>query len=496
MSKTVLLITPPYHCGVVEAAGRWPNLGFIYLAGELRAAGFEVVIYDAMSLWEDYPQIEARIIKERPDIVATTAFTATINDAIRILDLAKNIDPQITTLLGGIHPTFCYEDILQQSHEVVDFCILGEGERTAPELLETLVAGADLRRVVGIAYWQDGHVVTTGPRPLIENLDSLRPAWDLVNWNDYPLYFIEDTKVALVNSSRGCIHECSFCSQHKFWNGTYREREPEPFVAEIAHLNLEYGVNAFFVADEYPTYSRERWEKILDLLIEMDLDIHLLMETCVGDILRDRDIMWKYRKAGILFIYMGVEATNEKRLADFKKEIKFAESKEAIRLVKEAGMISESSVILGMPDETKESIQETFELAQEYDSDFMHFLMIAPWPYADLYKELEPYIEEKDFSKYNLVEPIIGPRAMSRDEIFKAVLNCYKNYYMKKLPEWYLMKGNDLKRHALLTGMKAVMENSFLKDHMSGLGKMPKAVEKYLKFLKPAAEKTKTDSAA
>ena len=493
MSKKVMLITPPYHCGVVESAGRWPNLAFIYLAGELRAAGFEVVIYDAMSLWHEYPQIEARIREEQPDVVATTAFTATINDGLKILEMAKRIDPQVTTLLGGIHPTFCYQDILQESHDTVDFCIIGEGERTAPELMSALVSGSDLRQVAGIAYWQDDGVVVTAPRPLIEDLDSLRPAWDMVDWKDYPLYFIEETNVALVNSSRGCLHECSFCSQHKFWNGSYRERDPEKFVAEIAHLKREYGVNDFLVADEYPTYTEERWVKILDLLIEADLGVHILMETCVGDILRDKDILWKYRKAGILFIYMGVEATNEKRLAEFKKDIKFAESKEAIRLIKEAGMISESSVILGMPDETPETIKETFALAQEYDSDFMHFLMIAPWPYADLYEELKPYIAETDFSKYNLVEPVIAPRFMTREEVFKEVLNCYKNYYMRKLPEWYMMKGNDLKRHALLTGMKAVMENSFLKDHMTGLGKMPKTVEKYLGFFKGS---TKTDSAA
>lgn len=62
----VLLITPPYHCGVVESAGRWPNLGFIYIAGELRRAGFEPVIYDAMSRFHGYPEIREQIEAVQP----------------------------------------------------------------------------------------------------------------------------------------------------------------------------------------------------------------------------------------------------------------------------------------------------------------------------------------------------------------------------------------------------------------------------------------------
>jgi anaerobic magnesium-protoporphyrin IX monomethyl ester cyclase len=487
MPKKVLLITPPYHCGVVESAGRWPHLGFIYIAGALRRAGFEVIIYDAMSLYDGYPEIEAKIKEVQPDFVGSTAYASTLNDAVKVLGLAKTIDPEITTLIGGIHPTFCYEEILEQNRSIVDFCVLGEGEITTPELLTTFINKGDLSKVLGIAFWKDGQVVKTANRPFIENLDNLHPAWDLVDWNDYPLYFLKDSHVAILSSSRGCIHHCSFCSQHKFWKSTYRERDPVKFTDEIEYLFNKYGVNVFFIADEYPTRNRKRWEKILDILIAKNLGVHLLLETCVSDIIRDRDILWRYRKAGILFIYMGVEATNKKRLELFKKDIKFEQSKEAIRLINEAGMISESSVILGMPDETKESIAETFELAKEYGPDFMHFLMIAPWPYANMYNELKPYIEEYDYSKYNLVSPIIKPEKMTRDEVFKEVLNCYKNYYMDKLPQWYKMKGNDLKRSCLLNGMKAIMKNSFLKDHMGGLGKMPKKIEKYfIKVNNPA----------
>ena len=75
MGKRILLITPPYHCGVVEAAGRWANLGFLYIAGELRKDGHDVEIYDAMAKNHSYVDIRKKIIDSMPDIVGSTAYT-------------------------------------------------------------------------------------------------------------------------------------------------------------------------------------------------------------------------------------------------------------------------------------------------------------------------------------------------------------------------------------------------------------------------------------
>lgn len=483
--SNVMLITPPYHSGVVESAGRWPNLGFVYIAGELEKAGFEVEIYDAMSKFHSFEQIRENIRSTRPDFVGVTAITATINDAIEVLKIAKEELHEVTTFLGGVHPTFCYDQILSNDGQYVDYCVLGEGELTAPELLDAHRMGRDLSDVPGIAFVQDGKVIRTETRTFIADLDSLHPAWHLVDWSDYPLYFIDNSTVAIISSSRGCVHSCIFCSQHKFWQGSYRERNPHSFVAEIEHLATKYGINVFFIADEYPTYSRRRWEKILELLIERNLGVHILLETCVEGILRDRDILDRYRQAGILFIYVGVEATSDQKLEEFRKGTKFEDSKEALNLIQNAGMIVESSLILGTPDETRKSIKETLKLACEYNADFMHFLLLAPWPYADMYESLKPYIEVTDYSKYNLVEPVIKPTAMNRDQLMNEVLKCYKEYYMKKVPQWAGMKGNELKRSCLIKGMKAIIENSFLKDHMKGLGGMPKSMLKLIKLLEP-----------
>ncbi|MHB9095774.1 MAG: B12-binding domain-containing radical SAM protein, partial [Eubacteriales bacterium] len=319
----LLLITPPYHAGVVEAAGSWPHIGFVYIAGHVRAAGFDVEIYDAMTKGHTIQQIKERITLSNPDIVGSTAYTSSINDAMEVLRTAKEVNPQIITLIGGIHANFCYEELLRGYPDALDIVVRGEGEVTVPELMEVLVgvphpadrrgfpSDTGLSKVLGIVYREDGKVRVNPPRPFAEDLDSLIPAWDLVDWADYSFYVMPGSRLGIVNSSRGCVNECSFCSQQKFWHRSYRERKPEKFVEELEYLRDTYGVNVVMLSDEYATRNGERWEKILDLMIERQTGVYLLLETCVGDIIRDADIMWKYKKAGVLHIYVGVEATSQ-----------------------------------------------------------------------------------------------------------------------------------------------------------------------------------------
>src|SRR5512134_1128184 len=140
----ILLVTPPYHSGVVESAGVWLNVGFVYIAGSLRAAGYDPIYYDAMSHWHKLETIGKRIEAEKPDVVATTAFTAGIVDALKVLKLAKEINPHIVTVIGNVHPTFCYEEMFRDHAAYVDYIVRGEGEETLVDLLNTLNAGGDV----------------------------------------------------------------------------------------------------------------------------------------------------------------------------------------------------------------------------------------------------------------------------------------------------------------------------------------------------------------
>ncbi len=484
MNKKILFITPPYHCGVVEVAGRWVPLTFVYLAGAVREAGFEPVIYDAMTKGVGFKEIEQKILDVNPAFIASTAITSTFPDALEILRLAKEVNEEIITIIGGVHPTFLYREVLKNG--CVDYVVRGEGEQTLKELLLCLETGNNVRNVKGLAYRKGHQTIATKDRPFINDLDNLSTAWDLIEWNDYRYFVIPKSRLGAVSTSRGCSHNCTFCSQQKFWQQKWRARRPENAVAEIEHLLKTYGVNVILLPDEYPTSDRERWERFLDLLIEKDLGVYLLMETRAEDILRDKDILYKYRKAGIVHIYIGVEATDQTTLDLIKKDIKVETGIEAIKLIHEHGMITETSFILGFPHETTDTIQRTLELSKIYNPDFAHYLALAPWPYADMYRALEPFIVERDYRKYNLIDPVIKPEHMTVQEIDKAIINCYQSFYMGKLSEIMSMQ-DAFKKDYLLRSMKLMMSSSFIVEKLGAMGTIPPQVESLIRNIGKAA---------
>ncbi len=474
-----MLVTPDYHCGVVESAGRWPPLGFVYVAGELRRAGHQVRIYDAMSRGHRLEEIMRNVLAWEPEVVGTTAYTASMPAAAALLRAVKESDPRVITVVGGVHPTFCYQEVLGE-YPWIDYVVRGEGELTMPALVTALERGGNVLDIAGLAYrGPGGRAVATAERPLIHRLDDLQPAWDILDWTDYTFYVYPGSRLGIISTSRGCKHTCKFCSQHKFWRQTWRARSPAKVLAEIEHLVKVFGVNIFFIADEYPTADRARWEAILDGLIEKKLGTLFLIETRVDDIIRDEDLIHKYREAGIIHIYVGIEATSQQTLDRFGKGIVTDDSKRALDIIHSAGIVSETSFVLGTPEETPESVRQTLALARAYNPDFAHFLLLAPWPYADMYEELKDYVATRDYSKYNLVEPVLKPRAMTTDEIFRQVLRCYRDFYFAKLPEWARMKDGFKRRYALQS-MKAIMDNSFLQQHLLKLGKMPRQVQELL----------------
>lgn len=478
--KKILFITPPYHAGVVEVAGKWVPLYLVYLAGAARTAGYHVAIYDAMTKDTGYAEIERKIRSYKPDFVAASVFTCTAPDATLVIETAKKVDPSIKTILGGVHASFMYEEMFS-STTALDFIVRGEGEQTIVELLDAVSKNGDLSQVKGIVYRDKGRLAVTPERPLMENLDNQPMAWDLLDWNDYHYFVIPGSRLGAVDTSRGCDKQCTFCSQQKYWKQKWRARSPGDIVREMLELRDKYGVDIVLFTDDYPTPDRDRWEKLLDLLIEKQVGQYILMETRAADIIRDEDILHKYRQAGIIHIYVGTEATDQKSLDYIKKDLSTGESKKALALCRKHGIITETSMILGFPDETEDSIARTLELVMDFNPDMAHFLAIAPWPYSDIYKDLEPYIAVRDYRKYNLIDPILKPKNMTLAEVDKAIVDCYRAFYMNRYAEMTLQERDEFKKKYMVTAMKLMMSNSFIKKKIGAtMGEMPAEVRKII----------------
>jgi hypothetical protein len=121
-----------------------------------------------------------------------------------------------------------------------------------------------------------------------------------------------------------------------------------------------------------------------------------------------------YRKAGLVHISLGTEAAAQLKLDLFNKETKVEENKRAIRLLREADIVTEAQFIVGLENETVETLEETYQMARDWQPDLANWAMYTPWPFSDLFKELGDKVEIFDFEKYNFVTPIMKPEAMDR----------------------------------------------------------------------------------
>lgn len=473
MSK-LLFVAPPYHCWGVQVIGAWPPLQLAYLAGAALDAGHEARICDAMNKDYSFDDVRAEIESYSPDYVLSLDYlpvsgavsTATVPAALRTLAIAKDVDPSIVTILGGPHPTFMYEEIFAAEDCPVDFILRGESEATLPELLSAAPKGLKAS-VAGIVYRDGESVVVTPTRPHIDDLDTLTPAWHLLDWDDYHYNIEPYGRMASVLTTRGCMMGCSFCSHRLFWRGDWRARDPRKVVDEIRHLVGEYKVEFITLIDPYPTKDRDRWELQLDLLIEANMDVQLLMETRVEDIIRDEDILHKYKAAGVIHVYVGAESSSDAMLESLNKGTDVDMNKRALDLLRESDIMTEASFMIGFPNETWETIEQTAAEAVRLNPDIAVFPLITPMPFTPLHEEMKDRIRVTDYSKYNLMTPIIEPYEMSMDDVYRALAKCYMTFYRNKMLEVAKLE-DGFKRRYMMSAFEQMMKD--YGEHFDFLG--------------------------
>jgi anaerobic magnesium-protoporphyrin IX monomethyl ester cyclase len=457
----ILLIHPNYHSGGAEIAGNWPPAWAAYLAGALKQAGYEDVHFlDAMTNNLSDEEIRGRISALNPDVVGCTAITPSIYTAEQVLKIAQEAVPDALRVLGGIHATFMYKQVLSEA-PWVDVIVRGEGEEIIVALIDAIAEGRwpnSRSEIKGLAFIDDDQIVATEAAPTVKNLDAITPNWALLEWEKY-IYVPLGVRVAIPNMARGCPFTCSFCSQWKFWRD-YRIREPKRVVDEIEQLVEEHDVGFFILADEEPTINRKKFIAFCEELIARGLPdkVKWGINTRVTDILRDEALLPLYRKAGLVHVSLGTEAAAQLRLNRFNKETKIEENKRAIELLRNADIFVEAQFIVGLENETAETLEETYQMARDWNPDLANWAMYTPWPFSSLFQELGDKVEVFDFSKYNFVTPIMKPEAMDRAELLDRVMNNYRRFYMRKALFHYPWRGSGFRRRYLLGCLKAFLK--------------------------------------
>ncbi|MEO1722644.1 MAG: magnesium-protoporphyrin IX monomethyl ester anaerobic oxidative cyclase [Pseudomonadota bacterium] len=460
----IVLIHPNYHSGGAEIAGNWPPAWVAYLAGHLKSAGFtDVHFIDAMTNHLDDDELRKRLTELKPDVVGTTAITPSIYEAEQVLKIAQEVCPDAVRVLGGVHATFMYKQVLSEA-PWVDVIVRGEGEEIFRNLIRCIAEGRwpeERRRIHGLAFHDGDQIVATQAASTVKDLEAINPDWSLLEWSKY-IYVPLGVRVAIPNLARGCPFTCSFCSQWKFWRD-YRVREPKAVVDEIENLVNNHDVGFFILADEEPTINRKKFIAFCQELIDRGLNERVKwgINTRVTDIYRDKDLLKFYREAGLVHVSLGTEAAAQLKLDQFNKETKVEENKEAIRLLREADIFTEAQFIVGLDNETPETLEETFQMAWDWQPDLANWSMYTPWPFTPLFQELRDKVEVFDFSKYNFVTPIMAPEAMDRATLLDRVMHNYRRFYMRKALFHYPWRGTGFRRRYLLGCLKAFLKAGF-----------------------------------
>jgi anaerobic magnesium-protoporphyrin IX monomethyl ester cyclase len=459
----IVFIHPNYHSGGAEIAGSWPPAWVAYLSGHLKDAGFDDITFiDAMTNDLDDDVVRQRLIELQPDVVGTTAITPSIYRAESVLKVAKEALPNAVSVLGGVHATFMYKQVLSEA-PWIDVIVRGEGEEIFRELIQCIDKGewsANRKNIEGLAYIEEGddenRIVANKAAPTVKDIDAINPDWTLLEWDKYT-YVPLGVKVAIPNMARGCSFTCSFCSQWKFWRD-YRIRDPKKVVDEIEMLVNDHGVGFIQFCEEL--IARGLPDKI-----------KWGINTRVTDILRDEELLPMYREAGLVHVSLGTEAAAQLKLDRFNKETKVEDNKRAIKLLRDADIFVEAQFIVGLENETAETLEETYRMAWDWQPDLANWAMYTPWPFSKLFQELGDKVEVFDFEKYNFVTPIMKPEAMERGELLDRVMNNYRRFYSQKALFHYPWRGTGFRRRYLLGCLKAFLKAGFQRKFFD-LGKV------------------------
>ncbi|MBN2438791.1 MAG: cobalamin-dependent protein, partial [Deltaproteobacteria bacterium] len=237
----VAIVAPPYPLEEAPA----PPLGVTYVAAAFESAGAEVRIFDYIVSRYTPEKIRMQLDAFRPDVLGATSVTLNFPGAAEIVCEAKRHRPSLITLMGGPHVSFAAERTLRD-YPGIDLIVAGEGEATIAELMTEGFHPGKWEKIPGLFFRRDGGIVDTGPRPFIEDLDTLPPpARHLL-----PLsrYLALGYSISII-TSRGCPHSCIFCQGRRMVGKRVRLRRASLVVDEIEEI-LSYGIDRINVADD------------------------------------------------------------------------------------------------------------------------------------------------------------------------------------------------------------------------------------------------------
>lgn len=421
-----------------------PHMGLLMLGAVLRKAGHLVCIVDASAQGLGYEETLEEVKKFQPDIIGLTAVTPSIIKTVKLASIIKKVYPEIPIIIGGPHFTAVPEQTLMD-YSVFDYGVVGEGEDTLIELVESLSADKTPSHVAGVAFRGDRGIRFTPPRQPIKDLDSLPfPAWDLLD--GFPsryhpaLFKYKKLPSTHIISARGCPNRCIFCDTSVF-SREIRFHSSEYVLDIIGYLIKNFGIKEIIFEDDQFLIKKKRVARICEGILKAKWDISWCCSGRVNSV-NNPELLNLMKRSGCWQISYGIESGNQKILDFAKKAITINQIEKAVRLTHEAGILSKGYFIFGLPYETEETMKKTIRFARHIPLNDISAFTLTPFPGSEMYDIAEQHgTIDKDFEKMNLLDVVYVPNGLSKEKLLY-----YQQRFMK---EFYLRPriiGNYLKR--------------------------------------------------
>ena len=370
-------------------AGKLPPLGLAYVASALIKNGYQVEIYDNYLLGHPIEEVKEEIRKRQPQIVGITCSSLTYSRCVEAAKAVKEACPTCKVVVGGPHPSYMPETMLQ--HSEIDYVVIGEGEAAMVKLAAGILKGesaSDIAKIPGVACRVGGETAKTAPE-FISVLDTVPiPARHLLPMKMYDriLPYVDTKPVDTMSILRGCPYQCAYCETRELWGTSCRAFSPQRVVDEIKELMEKYGTRGiYFVGDNF-TINKNRAAEICRLIKQNKLDIKWTCETRAD--LVNKELLVEMKSAGCQTMFFGVESGSPRIQQKLNKNIDLQEVKRTFELCKQVGIRTATSFMLGIPGETVEDMHATFKFAKALNADICMFNIYIACPGSKLYDEV------------------------------------------------------------------------------------------------------------
>ncbi len=434
----VLLINPPWinkHESIWHGIkGAMPPLGLLSIGAYAEQQGLRVRAFDLHVERWDIAQFREALRWISPAYAGISLMTATAIAGNRIARVVKEVHPDCTVVVGGVHaeamPTECLKN------EAIDVVVRGDGEKT----FARIASGEPIENISGVSYRRGFEAMHNPPAEVIMNLDELpTPAYHLVPMEKYYPAIGAYRRLPAINMlmTRGCPGKCTFCNSA---NTRLRARSADRVVEEIAHLRRTYGIREIQFYDDTFTIMKKNALRFCRLMKERRLGVSwtaFVRTDCFNE-----EMARALKEGGCHQVMFGVESGDDQILENIRKPIDREKTRWAITEAQRVGLEVRATFMLGSPGETTDSMQRTIDYALELDPDLVIFNITTPYPGTQMFDwaRRNGYLNTEDWGDYELSGAIMTPPTVTPEQINEAYARAHRVFYNRPIMFWRRLK--------------------------------------------------------